>query len=228
MSPGMQHRRDSYAETTGVFPPSNAPWPAYTYAAEHVSVQPSNNLTHPLSENGGHTYHRPQALDSLQSSNGASAWSLSGTSGSCTPTATYETLGTEYMSNVLPSYTANVSCPSPPHPFEGLQLRSTQGFQSVVASTTSPLSSKDWLSNSSPEHQGDWSAETKLRSSSPSNFGNIHLFKRDGIRKKNARFEIPAERNLRTIDHLINQTSDEQEIKELKQQKRLLRNRQAA
>ena len=54
------------------------------------------------------------------------------------------------------------------------------------------------------------------------------LLRRDGIRKKNARFEIPAERNLRTIDHLINQTSDEHEIKELKQQKRLLRNRQAA
>ncbi|EHK99268.1 hypothetical protein M7I_4877 [Glarea lozoyensis 74030] len=50
----------------------------------------------------------------------------------------------------------------------------------------------------------------------------------DGIRKKNARFDIPAERNLTNIDHLISQSTDEQEIKELKQQKRLLRNRQAA
>ncbi|KAL2885946.1 bZIP transcription factor [Ceratocystis lukuohia] len=50
----------------------------------------------------------------------------------------------------------------------------------------------------------------------------------DGIRKKNARFDIPAERNLNNIDHLISQSTDEQEIKELKQQKRLLRNRQAA
>ncbi|KAL5611556.1 hypothetical protein BROUX41_000859 [Berkeleyomyces rouxiae] len=50
----------------------------------------------------------------------------------------------------------------------------------------------------------------------------------DGIRKKNARFDIPAERNLNNIDHLIAQSNDEQEIKELKQQKRLLRNRQAA
>jgi hypothetical protein len=50
----------------------------------------------------------------------------------------------------------------------------------------------------------------------------------DGIRKKNARFEIPPERNLHNIDHLIAMSTDEAEIKELKQQKRLLRNRQAA
>lgn len=60
------------------------------------------------------------------------------------------------------------------------------------------------------------------RSHSPLNI------RRDGIRKKNARFEIPAERTLLTIDTLISQSADDQEIKELKQQKRLLRNRQAA
>lgn len=50
----------------------------------------------------------------------------------------------------------------------------------------------------------------------------------DGIRKKNARFEIPKERNLHNIDDLISMSVDDQEKKELKQQKRLLRNRQAA
>lgn len=50
----------------------------------------------------------------------------------------------------------------------------------------------------------------------------------DGIRKKNARFEIPKERNLQTIDALILASTDDGEKKELKQQKRLLRNRQAA
>ncbi|KAI5294213.1 hypothetical protein KEM52_004463 [Ascosphaera acerosa] len=53
-------------------------------------------------------------------------------------------------------------------------------------------------------------------------------FRGDGIRKKNARFDIPAEVNLDTVDRLISQASDETHIKELKQQKRLLRNRQAA
>ncbi|KAI5290466.1 hypothetical protein KEM54_001472 [Ascosphaera aggregata] len=53
-------------------------------------------------------------------------------------------------------------------------------------------------------------------------------FRGDGIRKKNARFEIPAEVNLDTVDRLISQATDDALIKELKQQKRLLRNRQAA
>jgi hypothetical protein len=49
-----------------------------------------------------------------------------------------------------------------------------------------------------------------------------------GVRKKNARFEIPVERNLQNIDMLISSCKNDDEVKELKQQKRLLRNRQAA
>ena len=56
-----------------------------------------------------------------------------------------------------------------------------------------------------------------------------HLVLRsDGIRKKNARFEIPANRQLHNIDALIAEAKDDVMKKELKQQKRLLRNRQAA
>lgn len=63
---------------------------------------------------------------------------------------------------------------------------------------------------------------------SPTIRSHNDLRRGDGIRKKNARFDIPAERTLNNIDALIAQSSDETEIKELKQQKRLLRNRQAA
>ncbi|KAJ3486289.1 hypothetical protein NLG97_g6647 [Lecanicillium saksenae] len=52
--------------------------------------------------------------------------------------------------------------------------------------------------------------------------------RRDGVRKRNARFEIPPDHNLNNIDQLIAESTNEMEIKELKQQKRLLRNRQAA
>ncbi|TQV97222.1 hypothetical protein V2A60_000154 [Cordyceps javanica] len=52
--------------------------------------------------------------------------------------------------------------------------------------------------------------------------------RRDGVRKRNARFEIPPDHNLNNIDQLIAESTNEVEIKELKQQKRLLRNRQAA
>jgi hypothetical protein len=48
------------------------------------------------------------------------------------------------------------------------------------------------------------------------------------VRKKNHKQEIPLGRSLLTIDHLIAESTNDDEIKELKQQKRLLRNRQAA
>lgn len=51
---------------------------------------------------------------------------------------------------------------------------------------------------------------------------------RDGIRKKNARFDIPPERTLNNIDQLIAEAKTDKDIRDLKAQKRLLRNRQAA
>jgi hypothetical protein len=81
--------------------------------------------------------------------------------------------------------------------------------------------------------QKEWMAANqgmnkKMRPNSPAIRSHNDLRRGDGIRKKNARFDIPAERNLSNIDQLISQSNDDQEIKELKQQKRLLRNRQAA
>lgn len=68
----------------------------------------------------------------------------------------------------------------------------------------------------------------RMRQNSPPRSYSPAFPRRDGIRKKNARFDIPPERSLANIDHLIQQSHDDAEIKELKQQKRLLRNRQAA
>lgn len=67
----------------------------------------------------------------------------------------------------------------------------------------------------------------RMRPSSPPRT-MIDFQRRDGIRKKNGRIDIPHERNIQTIDELIEQTTDEDTLKELKQQKRLLRNREAA
>jgi hypothetical protein len=50
----------------------------------------------------------------------------------------------------------------------------------------------------------------------------------DGIRKKNNRIPIPEGRNIHNIDALIDNADDEGLVIELKQQKRLLRNRDAA
>jgi len=94
------------------------------------------------------------------------------------------------------------------------------------AVSMSPQSSQGgWASGASSdstERQADMRSPT-YRIPSPTS-----VLRPDGIRKKNARFEIPKDRNLSNIDQMIMSTTDETEKKELKQQKRLLRNRQAA
>jgi hypothetical protein len=67
----------------------------------------------------------------------------------------------------------------------------------------------------------------RMRTGSPPRT-SVDMQRRDGIRKKNGRIDIPQERNINTIDELIEQATDEEVLKELKQQKRLLRNREAA
>lgn len=67
----------------------------------------------------------------------------------------------------------------------------------------------------------------RMRPASPRET-TVDYQRRDGIRKKNGRIDIPHERNIESIDQLIESTTDENMLKELKQQKRLLRNREAA
>ena len=52
--------------------------------------------------------------------------------------------------------------------------------------------------------------------------------RRNGVRKKNARIAIPYQRSLAVIEQLIQQSQNQAELKELKSQRRLLRNREAA
>lgn len=80
---------------------------------------------------------------------------------------------------------------------------------------------KDWHSVTKPVSQKAANVDGDLVSSQIEQ-------RRDGVRKRNARFDIPADHNLNNIDQLIAESTNELEIKELKQQKRLLRNRQAA
>jgi hypothetical protein len=96
----------------------------------------------------------------------------------------------------------------------------------VPMSASPPPGGKDWMGMAEQNHP-DSRLPKRLRGQSPARYpGNYRSG--DGIRKKNARFEIPHERNLSNIDRLIEEAKDDDEAKELKQQKRLLRNRQAA
>ena len=232
MSPSNPNRRESFADSARVFSPSESTWSGYRYGPEQVALQPSDHAVQSLIGHGtDNVFSRNSAPQGISYPNQAPAWHLSGTSGSCTPTADYENLSSDYANGMMmmPSYSSSTTNSSiAANTFDGCHVQAAPLYPANHASSTSPQSGKDWASISSSEQLGEWSASAQPHPNSPFIQGSLQHFRRDGIRKKNARFEIPAERNLRTIDHLINQTNDEQEIKELKQQKRLLRNRQAA
>ncbi|KAJ6783560.1 hypothetical protein PWT90_10617 [Aphanocladium album] len=95
-----------------------------------------------------------------------------------------------------------------------------------------PVPTEQKQDQGSPKN--DWSATSQSMNQTPTaavdgdQLASPGDLRRDGVRKRNARFEIPADHNLNNIDQLIAESTNEMEIKELKQQKRLLRNRQAA
>ncbi|KAJ5641422.1 hypothetical protein N7490_005422 [Penicillium lividum] len=148
----------------------------------------------------------------------AQPWSLSRTaSGSCTPTA-YDQYPSEESSSA--PFQGGAVGPVGSMPM-AVSYRGAMGYQPPGGVAMSPQSSQGWMP--APMELSDVNPSKSLyRNGSPL------MLRRDGIRKKNARFEIPAERTLSNIDQLINQSTNDDEIKELKQQKRLLRNRQAA
>lgn len=114
--------------------------------------------------------------------------------------------------------------------FSGLPMnvRPASVFQPTPSGNPpSPHSNKEWMAMAAQEMESR-PINKRMRPNTPPARSYSPFPRRDGIRKKNARFEIPPERSLLNIDQLIAQSSNEDEIKELKQQKRLLRNRQAA
>jgi hypothetical protein len=216
MSPHMNgSRRDSFAVSSALFSPKTDEW-------QHVDMQPmaSNN---PFVEQNNNPFVR---VDSQSSSYGhqGHGWSMSNGSGMSTPMQGHDGLPSEF----------EVNAPIFQRPMQGQTPFTNPGNQQM------PLFSSGNTSNGSipASPQKEWSVADamdhrampkRMRPHSPALRSHPDMSRRgDGIRKKNARFDIPAERNLTNIDQLIAQSTDEQEIKELKQQKRLLRNRQAA
>lgn len=220
--PNANSRRDSFAVSTTLFSPKDE----WTHGME-VPLPPSNLSNNPFL-NQHHSNNPFLRLDHQHQ-------------------ATYGQPGSQWGS--VSSTTSGTSTPVPP--MDGLPREFDTTSSIFQAPSTMPLSAPfgDMSSQGnnvfqqamgghpgdalSPQKDNSWTSHLKdqakrNRPSSPMIRSHNELRRGDGIRKKNARFDIPAERNLSNIDHLIAQSTDEQEIKELKQQKRLLRNRQAA
>lgn len=215
LSPPMANsRRESFAVSGALFSPKTEDW-------QSVDMQsvPSNN---PFIDQHSNTSNNPfMRVDQSQAhvfAQQGNSWLMAHGSGSgaATPFQAFD-------AGIPAEYDANTSIFQ--RPMQGQTPFGNAG--NIFA----PLGHGDQSIPTSP--QKEWmataqSSSKKMRPGSPAIRSHNDLRRGDGIRKKNARFEIPAERNLSNIDQLISQSTDEQEIKELKQQKRLLRNRQAA
>lgn len=213
-SPGLSDPRRSSYDAQDAFSHRNSVWSNYSHASS--DSRPPSHLGHAILDSTGAQF---MPVDGPQSYP-QQPWSVSrNASGSCTPTA-YEQYAPECESTPAPFQGGAVG-PVGGIPMGAVSYRSGMGFQSGGVAM-SPQSSQGWMPAPMDLAEAAQSKATSYRNGSPL------TLRRDGIRKKNARFEIPAERTLSNIDHLISQSSNEEEIKELKQQKRLLRNRQAA
>lgn len=217
MSPPINgSRRESFAVSSALFSPKTDDW-------QHVDMQPmgSNNPFVDQSQNNN-PFMR---IDSAQSSaygHQNHGWGMNHGSGMSTPMPGHDGLAQEFEVNA-PVFQRPMQTPFSNPGNQQLPLFSS----SNTSNGSMPASpQKEWSVADAMDHRG---LSKRMRPHSPTLRSHPDMSRRgDGIRKKNARFDIPAERNLLNIDQLIAQSTDEQEIKELKQQKRLLRNRQAA
>jgi hypothetical protein len=209
LSPPMDDsRRESFAVGPPLFPTKTEDW----QSVDMQSVPSNNPFLEQTSNNPFMRLHQNAPNPFVAHGNG---WPMNqgSTSTNGSPLQQFDAAPSDYdggASVFQRSMTMQTPFTNPSNPFASLGA----GNQSIP---TSPQ--KDWGHHLNGKH---------MRPGSPAIRSHNELRRGDGIRKKNARFDIPAERNLSNIDHLIAQSTDEQEIKELKQQKRLLRNRQAA
>ncbi|KAI1379392.1 bZIP transcription factor [Hypoxylon crocopeplum] len=215
MSPPMAaSRRDSFAVPGSIFSPKTevGDW----QSVDMQSVPSNNPFLEPQNNN-------PFRADPSQAAYGShnQSWSMGQGSGTCTPLQ-YDGLESAFDNNQSIFQQRPLQMQTPfSNPQHQVPLFSTVGPSNPTI-PTSPQ--KDWMG----QDLKNQSLVKRMRPDTPTIRSHNELRRGDGIRKKNARFDIPAERNLGNIDQLIASTTDEQEIKELKQQKRLLRNRQAA
>jgi len=211
MSPPMvDSRRESFAVGGSLFSPKQEDW---QQSVEMQSV-PSNNPFGAQHSNNPFMQQSPDQSQAQGFGHQGGQWSMSN-SGSATPMGQFDGLPVDYDANASVFHRQSL-----PGQASFGHSAAVAMFSSVGGPAMQSPPKEHWI--------GAGQMSKKMRPSSPSGRSHNELRRGDGIRKKNARFEIPAERNLSNIDQLIASSTDEQEIKELKQQKRLLRNRQAA
>ncbi|KAM3419295.1 hypothetical protein BST61_g5232 [Cercospora zeina] len=223
---GTSFRKDSFANTHGVLSPADSQAWDHQYSGP-IAVEPTDAAV----------FVRQQPLHPqppfAQQHPPSGPWPFEHGSGDCTPTTGGDFMppppfdgAPQYVHTRADSAHGSFSHHPPHQQFNPQHAEAHFIPAPQVQTPMSPHSHQDWMGMAQQEMEGRPSSKRMRPSSPPRTM--IDFQRRDGIRKKNGRIDIPHERNIQTIDELIEQTTDEDTLKELKQQKRLLRNREAA
>ncbi|KAL1965807.1 hypothetical protein VTN77DRAFT_5128 [Rasamsonia byssochlamydoides] len=223
-------RRSSYDHNADGLPYRDQPvWPDFQTPqqpqqqhASHPQSRQNSQVATSMYDAGSNAFMSTQTSASYAHQ---TSWPMSRDSGSCTPAQVYDQFSHDFDGNSAGAFSGGAVGPITSINFSQMTYRPGHIFGAQGGVAMSPQSSQGWMTATSEVQDGRQRPTT--RSPTYRNDSPLQV-RRDGIRKKNARFEIPAERTLSNIDQLIAQSTNEEEIKELKQQKRLLRNRQAA
>ncbi|PYH97826.1 putative bZIP transcription factor [Aspergillus ellipticus CBS 707.79] len=218
------HRRTSYDHAPDAFAHRDSVWSDFSHSVSSNQSRHNAQVGHAFFETAPNPFMRVDGSHQSAAYGQQASWPLAKDSGSCTPTAMYEHFPSELDHTASAPFAGGAVGPVNTINIPSMSYRPGLAFAHPAAVAMSPQSSQGWMPAATdlPDAMSRPTKSPTYRNSSPLSM------RRDGIRKKNARFEIPAERTLSNIDQLISQSSNEEEIKELKQQKRLLRNRQAA
>ncbi|KAH7124058.1 hypothetical protein B0J11DRAFT_329732 [Dendryphion nanum] len=218
--------------TQGIFSPDASLWDESSFGQFVDRTATSSVVNH----NGNNPFFTEQSNNPfarLPANQAATygqqtSWPVEDNSGSQTPTASkpMNPFGPSTYDSAPSAFAPQASQVA----YHGLPVHSNVRPSSVFPPAPperpmSPHTNSEWMAFNQQEMDARPGPKRMRASSPPRSFSPR---REGGIRKKNARFDIPAERNLMNIDQLIATCGNEDEMKELKQQKRLLRNRQAA
>ncbi|KAJ4345896.1 uncharacterized protein N0V89_012032 [Didymosphaeria variabile] len=220
--------------TQGIFSPDTSIWEDFSHQGQFIDRTATSSVVNTNANNPFFTEQSNNPFARLPPNQAASygqqtSWPVQEHSGSQTPTAS-KPLNPFAPSDFGAAPPPFVADPPQQMTFHGLPVQSNVRPSSVFPQAgpeqpLSPHTNSEWMAFNQQEMDAR-PGPKRMRASSPAR--SFTPQRGGGIRKKNARFDIPSERNLFNIDRLIQDCTDEQELKELKQQKRLLRNRQAA
>lgn len=206
-------RKDSVATNSGLLPPvDSSGW-------DHKQIYPnaafdSSHALRPGEHNGFLQHDQTPVYP-----HAPHEWMMS-------PAGSVDTSGFDSFSNTkfetspfpqsLPSDNSAFNSIAQGHAFPHVHQASSPAQTSM-----SPPAHLDWMDMTGPNK----ALKSDVKPIKPR---HQPILKRDGIRKKNAKIPIPPEITLENIDDLIEGCTDDEEMKQLKAQKRLLRNREAA